>query len=199
MPWPGCQQHWEDAGSHTTHGMSPFGTQTNQEPPWMDTARGSPLWSCPQETQGLSSILQPDKSNQGKSLSHSHQEMRAVQNRAGASNKPLLAQGLLLTCTVCGREGREEGSPAPRRALPTVAPAQQLGTNCWCHHRGASTKQEPGVKWEVARTQPHPCEGRDSPQRAPLMDPDKPGTAPPAAEPRPIDSFYRLQTSLTRI
>lgn len=64
-----------------------------------------------------------------------------------------------------------------------MAPAQQLGTNCWCHQRDARNKQLPaGVKGEVAKTQAHPCEGHASPQRAPLMDPDPTNQAQPHQE-----------------
>lgn len=91
-----------------THDVSPFGMQTSQEPAWMDPAPGSLRRRCPQETQVLSSVQQPHKSNHGKSLSHSHQEVRALinlgaafQNKLRVTINPFVAQGLLLASTIC--------------------------------------------------------------------------------------------------
>lgn len=63
----------------------------------------------------LSSVQQPHKSNHGKSLNHSHQEIRvlinlgaAFQNKLRVAINPFVAQGLLLTRAVCpARRERE--------------------------------------------------------------------------------------------
>lgn len=75
----------------------------------------------------LSSVQQPHKSNHGKSLSHSHQVIKALinlgaafQNKLRVTVNPFVAQGLLPhQHHLHSREGSEEGSPA-----------QQTGTNC---------------------------------------------------------------------
>lgn len=67
----------------------------------------------------LSSVQQPHKSNHGKSLSHSHQAIKALinlgaafQNKLRVTVNPFIAQGLLLTSTIC------TAGKGVRRALP---------------------------------------------------------------------------------
>lgn len=67
----------------------------------------------------LRSVQQPHKSNHGKSLSHSHQEIRALinlgaafQNKLRVTINPFVAQGLLLTSTICA------AGKGVRKALP---------------------------------------------------------------------------------
>lgn len=94
----------------------------------------------------LSSVQQPHKSNHGKSLNHSHQEIRvlinlgaAFQNKLRVTINPFVAQGLLLTSTIC------PAGKGARRALLHQ------------HSKWVQTANLPGAKQRGERTKWHPA------------------------------------------